>query len=87
MPKLLFEYLELKKEELITKKELANELSEIEKPAIQWNSVAIGAGLTFLFVSLLDYLDLIHDKQTAALALAGAILTGLFVLFNRNARN
>ncbi|STY27926.1 ubiquinone biosynthesis protein [Legionella wadsworthii] len=87
MPKLLFEYLELKKEELITKKELANELSENEKPAIQWNSVAIGAGLTFLLVSVLDYLDLIHDKQIAALALTGAVLTGLFVLFNRNARN
>ncbi|HHF7366309.1 TPA: ubiquinone biosynthesis regulatory protein kinase UbiB [Legionella bozemanae] len=87
MPKLLFDFLELKKEELIINKERANAQSENEKPAVHWNSVAIGAGLSFLLVSLLDYLHFIHHKQLAPLALAGAILTGLFVLFNRSARN
>ncbi|MGM9453095.1 ubiquinone biosynthesis regulatory protein kinase UbiB [Legionella bozemanae] len=87
IPKLLFDFLELKKEELIINKERANAQSENEKPAVHWNSVAIGAGLSFLLVSLLDYLHFIHHKQLAPLALAGAILTGLFVLFNRSARN
>ena len=87
MPKLLFDYLELKKEELIINKERANAQPENEKPAVQWNSIALGAGLSFLLVSLLDYLHLIHHKQLAPLTLTGAILTGLFVLINRNARN
>ncbi|MCE0722157.1 MULTISPECIES: ubiquinone biosynthesis regulatory protein kinase UbiB [Legionella] len=87
MPKLLFDFLELKKEELIINKERANAQPENEKLAVHWNSVATGAGLSFLLVSLLDYLHFIHNKQLAPLALTGAILTGLFVLFNRSARN
>lgn len=87
MPKLLFDFLELKKEELIINKERTNEQSENEKTAVDWNSVAIGAGLSFLLVGLLDYLHFIHNKHLAPLALTGAILTGLFVLFNRSARN
>ncbi|KTD72325.1 ubiquinone biosynthesis regulatory protein kinase UbiB [Legionella tucsonensis] len=87
MPKLLFDFLELKKEELIINKERTNEQPENEKPAVHWNSVAIGAGLSFLLVGLLDYLHFIHNKQLAPLALTGAILTGLFVLFNRSTRN
>ncbi|PWY55767.1 ubiquinone biosynthesis regulatory protein kinase UbiB [Legionella qingyii] len=87
MPKLLFDFLELKKEELIINKERANAQPENEKPAVHWNSIAIGAGLSFLLVSLLDYLHLIHHKQLTPLALTGAILTGLFVLINHNTRN
>lgn len=87
MPKLIFDFLELKKEELIINKERANAQPENEKPAIHWNSVAIGAGLSFLLVSLLDYLHFIHNKQLTPLALTGAILAGLFVLINRSARN
>ncbi|HIE3582176.1 TPA: ubiquinone biosynthesis regulatory protein kinase UbiB [Legionella anisa] len=87
MPKLLFDFLELKKEELIINKERANAQPENEKLAVHWNSIAIGAGLSFLLVGLLDYLHFIHHKQLVPLALTGAILTGLFVLFNRSARN
>lgn len=87
MPKLLFDYLELKKEELIINKERANEQPENEKQVVHWNSFAIGAGLTFALISLLDYMDFIQDKQLASLALIGAILTGLFLIFNRSARN
>ncbi len=87
MPKLIFDFLELKKEELIINKERANAQPENEKPAVHWNSIAIGAGLSFLLVSLLDYLHLIHHKQLAPLALTGAILTGLFVVINRSTRN
>ncbi|KTD01720.1 ubiquinone biosynthesis regulatory protein kinase UbiB [Fluoribacter gormanii] len=87
MPKLLFDFLELKKEELIINKERANAQPENEKPAVHWNSIAIGAGLSLLLVSLLDYLHLIHHKQLTPLALTGAILTGLFVLINHNTRN
>ncbi|HHT0594404.1 TPA: ubiquinone biosynthesis regulatory protein kinase UbiB [Legionella anisa] len=87
MPKLLFDFLELKKEELIINKERAHTQPENQKLAVHWNSIAVGAGLSFLLISLLDYLHFIHNKQLAPLALSGAILTGLFVLFNRNTRN
>jgi ubiquinone biosynthesis protein len=87
MPKLLFDFLELKKEELIINKERANAQPENEKPAVHWSSIAIGAGLSFLLVSLLDYAHLIHHKQLTPLALTGAILAGLFVLINHNTRN
>ncbi|WP_454784893.1 ubiquinone biosynthesis regulatory protein kinase UbiB [Legionella sp. WA2024007413] len=87
MPKLLFDFLELKKEELIINKERANAQPENEKPAVHWNSIAIGAGLSFLLVCLLDYAHLIHHKQLTPLALSGAILAGLFVLINPNTRN
>ncbi|QMT58735.1 ubiquinone biosynthesis regulatory protein kinase UbiB [Legionella sp. PC997] len=87
MPKLLFDFLELKKEELIINKERAIAQPENEKPAVHWNSIAIGAGLSFLLVCLLDYAHLIHHKQLTPLALSGAILAGLFVLINPNTRN
>lgn len=87
MPRLLFDFLELKKEQLLTAKELAANKQEHAAPGISWSSVAIGSSLSFLFVGILDYLHLINHKQLTVLALSGFVLTGLFALFNRNPRN
>ncbi|MBI2784971.1 MAG: ubiquinone biosynthesis regulatory protein kinase UbiB [Legionella longbeachae] len=86
MPKLIFDFLELKKGQLINK-ELSASQAENENPPIHWNSIAIGASFSFLLLGLLDYFHLIHHKQLVPFTLTGAILTGLFVLINRNARN
>ncbi|MGC1183330.1 ubiquinone biosynthesis regulatory protein kinase UbiB [Legionella sp.] len=87
MPRLIFDFLELKKEQLLAAKELAAAKQEQESSGLNWNSVAIGASLSFLFIGMLDYLQLINHKQLSVIALAGFIGAGLFVFINRNARN
>jgi ubiquinone biosynthesis protein len=87
MPKLLFDFLELKKNQLIQERELASAQLENEKPATNWNSIAIGASSSFLLVGLLDYVHPLQHNQLAPFALSGAILAGLFVLINRIVRN
>lgn len=87
MPRLIFDLLELKKEQLITAKELATTKQEPETSGISWNGIAIGASLSFLLVAALDYLHLINHKQLSVLALSGFVVAGLLALFNRNTRN
>lgn len=87
MPRLIFDLLELKKEQLITAKELATTKQEPETSGISWNGIAIGASLSFLLVAVLDYLHIVNHKQLSVLALSGFVVAGLLALFNRNARN
>lgn len=87
MPRLIFDFLELKKEELIVAKELAASKQEQEIPRMNWSSVAIGSGLTFLLMGSLDYIHFINHREFTLLALGGFVITGLFALFNRNTRN
>lgn len=87
MPRLIFDLLELEKEQLIAAKELATTKQEPKKSGISWNGIAIGASLSFLLVAVLDYLHLINHKQLSVLALSGFVIAGLLALFNRNARN
>lgn len=87
MPKLLFEVLQLKKDELVTNKIALNTPIENEKSFIQGNSVAMGAALAFLLVSLLEASHSIKPTQLAPLALIGALVAGLFVIINRSMRN
>lgn len=83
MPKLIFDFLELKKEELIINKNLTLLPLENEKPPINWNSMAIGASISFFLVGLLDYMHLIQHEQLLPFTLAGVIISGLFFLINR----
>jgi len=85
IPRLLFDYLELKKEELLLNKERAAEQPEIEKQKISWNGIAIGIGASFFTIGVVDFFHLINYKQLLPIALAGFVLSGLFVLIN--ARN
>ncbi|MGL5742654.1 MAG: ubiquinone biosynthesis regulatory protein kinase UbiB [Legionella sp.] len=87
MPKLIFDFLELKKEELIINKEHMTTPRESEKQTMHWNSIAMGASGALLLVGLLDYIHLIHHKQLTAVALIGAVFAWLFVLINRSVRN
>lgn len=87
MPRLIFDLLELKKEQLVTAKELVTSMQQQDPPANRWHGIAIGVSLTFLLVGVLDYLHLINHQQRSILALTGFVVAGLFALFNRNARN
>lgn len=87
MPRLIFDLLELKKEQLVSAKVLATTKQEQETPASRWHGIAIGASLSFLLVGALDYLHLLNHQQRSILALSGFVVAGLFALFNRNPRN
>lgn len=87
MPRLIFDILELKKEQLLTAKQREVEKLEYEKSSVSWDSVALGASTAFLLVGALDYFHLINHKQLSLITLSGFVLAGLFALFNRNARN
>lgn len=87
MPRLIFDYLELKKEELIAAKENASTSPKSETSLLHGRGIALGASLSFLLVGLLDYLRFIPHQQLTTITFGGFIITGLFALFNRNTRN
>lgn len=87
MPRLIFDVLELKKEQLIAEKEMIRSKQEKEPSSLSGSNIAIGASMAFLSVGLLEYLHLLHHKQLTIITLGGFVVTGLFALFNRNMRN
>jgi ubiquinone biosynthesis protein len=87
MPRLIFDVLELKKEQLLIAKERELIKQEEEKPGLSGTSMALGASLSFLCVGTLNYLHLINRKELTILTLTGFVLAGLFAFFNRNLRN
>lgn len=87
MPKLIFDLLELKKEELMLKKEQANTPRENESQGIQWKSLSLGVFISFVSLGVLDYFHLFNQKHIIPTAIAGAILTGLFAFINRKQGN
>ncbi|KTD57585.1 ubiquinone biosynthesis regulatory protein kinase UbiB [Legionella shakespearei] len=87
MPKLIFDVLELKKEELLFKKELANNKPEYQKQGIHWNSVFWGVFASFLSLGIINYLHLLNYKYLTPVALTGTALAGLLVLINRKIRS
>ncbi|MFT4059811.1 MAG: ubiquinone biosynthesis regulatory protein kinase UbiB [Legionella sp.] len=87
MPRLIFDVLTLKKEQMLVTKELTEATDDKNFTRMHWNSVALGASLTFLMLGILDYLHLINHKEFTLLTMGGFVFTGLFVLFNRNVRN
>lgn len=87
MPRLIFDILELKKEELLVSKELSTSKTEYNKPSLSWVSVAFGASLSFLLVGALDYLQLINHQELTMIALGGFVFTGLLAVINRSMRN
>lgn len=87
MPRLLFDLLELKKEELLIAREQRAAQIEHKKPHTYWSSIALGASMTFLLISTLSALTFINNKQLPLFTLTGFVVSGLFVFFNRNTRN
>ncbi|KTD34396.1 ubiquinone biosynthesis AarF [Legionella moravica] len=87
MPKLIFDVLELKKAELVAKKNHNYSDVNNQEGMIQWNSIGIGVFISFLSLAAVDYLDLIDYQQMTPIALVGAAVAGLFVLINRKLRS
>ena len=87
MPKLIFDVLELKKAELMVKRDLNRADTNNKEHLIQWKSIGIGVFITFLSLAVIDYLDLIDYQQITPIALTGAAIAGVFVLINRKIRS
>ncbi len=80
MPKLLFDVLSLKKEELLLNKEQHHAQLNKDNPIIQ--HISLGIFITLAIVGISDYFDLIADKMWAPISLIGAGVTGLFLIIN-----
>lgn len=87
IPKLLFDILELNKQQLIANKTL-NQLTPIESKSfsLRSRSVAVGIFITSLTLGITNHFHLIHDKQLTPIALTGAVLSGLVALLTRKER-
>jgi ubiquinone biosynthesis protein len=87
LPKLVFDVLELKKEQLLLNKEHIQSKSENDIPVIQWKSIAIGVFASCLSLGFSNYFHLINYKYLTSIALTGAMLAGFITLINRNERS
>lgn len=87
MPKLLYDVLELKKEQLLTDRELIQLKTQKTAPGIQWKSLSLGVFISFLSLGLLNYFDLLDNAKMTPIALTVSCLAGLFILINRNMRS
>ncbi|MBL7481671.1 ubiquinone biosynthesis regulatory protein kinase UbiB [Legionella bononiensis] len=87
MPKLIFDVLELKKAELMVKRDLNHADTHNKEPLIQWKSIGIGVFISFLSLAVINYLDLIDYQQVTPIALTGAAIAGVFVFINRKIRS
>lgn len=87
LPKLVFDVLELKKEELMSLKEHNRSQINNEVHFIQWKSLGLGVFATLLSLGIINYLDLLNYKQLTPITITGAALAGVFVLINRKIRN
>ncbi|CEG58968.1 ubiquinone biosynthesis regulatory protein kinase UbiB [Legionella fallonii] len=88
LPKLAFDVLQLKKEQLIINREI-RESSQLEQRTqnLQWKSIAIGVFASLLPIGVINYFHLLNYRHLAFITFAGAALAGLFALINRKARS
>ncbi len=87
MPRLLFDILELKKEQLVMVKEQTTTHANNEQSKIHWRSIAIGSSLSFLLIGTLNALHFIDNKTLFFIAAGGFVVSALFAFFNHNTRN
>ncbi|HAT3976915.1 TPA: ubiquinone biosynthesis regulatory protein kinase UbiB [Legionella pneumophila] len=87
MPKLIFDILEMKKDQLLTVNELSRLQSENKNQTIQWKSLGIGVFFSFLSIGVISYFDLLDYNHLTTITIAGSVLAGIFVLINRKIRN
>ena len=88
LPKLVFDVLELKKEQLLLNREETLYRAEKAKPKItQWKSIALGVFASLTSIGILNYFNLINYEYLTSIALIGAGLAGLFTLINRKERS
>lgn len=83
MPKLIFDVLQLKKEQL----QLESSQRSLEKEPIPkstpWMGLFLGVFITSLGLGILDYLHFLDDRQIPALALSGMVLAVMGMFINR----
>ncbi|HAT1596610.1 TPA: ubiquinone biosynthesis regulatory protein kinase UbiB [Legionella pneumophila] len=87
MPKLIFDILEMKKDQLLTVNELTRLQSENKNQTIQWKSLGMGVFFSFLSIGVISYFDLLDYNHLTTITIAGSVLAGIFVLINRKIRN
>ncbi|KGP64029.1 ubiquinone biosynthesis protein UbiB [Legionella norrlandica] len=87
MPKLIFDILELKKDQLLSIKEYSHLQSENKQQNKQWRNIGIGVFSSFLSLGLMSYFDLLDYNHLTDIAITGTVLAGLFLLINRKIRN
>ncbi|HAT1846255.1 TPA: ubiquinone biosynthesis regulatory protein kinase UbiB [Legionella pneumophila] len=87
MPKLIFDILEMKKDQLLTANELTRMQSENKNQTIQWKSLGLGVFFSFLSLGVISYFDLLDYNHLTTITIAGSVLAGIFVLINRKIRN
>lgn len=87
MPKLIFDILEMKKDQLLTVHELTRLQSENNNQTIQWKSMGLGVFFSFLSLGVISYFDLLDYNHLTTITIAGSVLAGIFVLINRKIRN
>jgi ubiquinone biosynthesis protein len=85
MPKLIFDVLTLKKEELLLNQKLS--LPPIQKERRSVPLVISGMFLALLTIGAINYFQLIEYQQLTPITLIGAGITGLFLIINRTLRN
>lgn len=86
MPKLIFDVLELKKEQLISNQELLIKIQQNKQPTVHWQSIAFGAFTAMITLGSLHYFHLVSNQEFSLITLIGALSAGLVVLFNRSER-
>ncbi|MCL9683018.1 ubiquinone biosynthesis regulatory protein kinase UbiB [Legionella maioricensis] len=87
LPKLVFDVLELKKEQLILNQEVLLSRPNNNTQMFQWKGIAIGVFASLISIGLINYFHLINYKNLTPIALTGAVLAGFFALINRKERS
>ncbi|MDP3268246.1 MAG: ubiquinone biosynthesis regulatory protein kinase UbiB [Legionella sp.] len=83
MPKLIFDVLELKKQQLLLDKELNNIKPQQNQPILSWNSLAFGVLFSSIAVAALNYLHLSEHQLVTPVVVAGALLSSVYLIINR----
>ncbi len=85
MPKLVFDVLSLKREQLLLQKEKNNTIVPHDHATIP--GIALGIFFTSLVFGTIHYFYPLDYKIVTPLGLAGALLSGLFILIHRKIRS
>jgi len=87
LPRLVFEVLELQKEQILINKDWMATQQQNRKPPLPWRSLATGVFLTLIAIGGLNYFHLLNDQQLQTLSVTGAVLAGVVMLINRKEKN
>ncbi|TAL60549.1 MAG: ubiquinone biosynthesis regulatory protein kinase UbiB [Legionella sp.] len=87
MPRLLFEVLELQKEQILSQRDLLKNQPKIENRSLQWRNIALGAFTSFVGLGMLNYFHLLTNDKLTSFTVIGAVCAGLILVINRKERN